>query len=72
MQVWRGWTAMASMSTIRALTWDEWCARQQCTLRDEQCWQPGVSFSEQQLARLSFLRWLYHTDRLGLREHDND
>jgi hypothetical protein len=72
MQVWRGWTAMASTPTIRALTWDEWCARQQCTARDEQCRQPGVPFSEQQLARLSFLRWLYHTGRHGLGEHDSE
>ena len=64
-QVWMGWTAMASTPATRALTWAEWCARQQHTLQDEQCRQQGVSFfSEGEMAHLSFVRWLCQTGRL--------
>ena len=70
MQVWRGWTVPTP--TMRALSWSEWCARQQGTLGDVQCRKQGVPFSEQQQARLAFLRWLYQTGRLDPREYDND
>jgi hypothetical protein len=71
MQAWRGWTATGAAPTIRALTWAEWCARQQRTLWDEQRRKQGVPFTERELARLSFVRWLCQTGRLGPREPGN-
>ena len=71
MQVWKGWAALAPTPTIRALTWAEWCTRQQGALRDAMRRQQGVPFSERELACLSFVRWLCQTGRLGPREHDN-
>ena len=79
MQAWRGWTATAATPTTpttpttrttRALTWAEWCARHQHTLRDEERCHEGVRFTEGELVRLSFVRWLYQTGRLGPRGHD--
>jgi hypothetical protein len=68
MQVWRGWTA-AGAATKPALTWAEWCAWHQHTRqeeqRDELRRQEGVPFSERERARLSFVRWLYQSGRLG-------
>jgi len=65
-QAWRGWTATsasAGTSGIPAPTWEEWCAHQQRILHREQhqqvCQQGGILFSERELARLSFVRWLY-------------
>jgi hypothetical protein len=69
MQAWRGWTA--TTPTIRALTWTEWCARQQRTQRDEQRRLPGVPFTERERARLSFVRWLWQTGRLAPGEPGN-
>jgi hypothetical protein len=71
MQVGRGWTAMAPTPTIRVLTWTEWCAVARRIARGEQCQQQGVLFSERELARLSFVRWLCQTGRLGSREQDD-
>lgn len=56
--------ATAVAPATQALTWAEWCARQQRILRNEQRQREGVPFSEQELARLSFVRWLCHTGRL--------
>jgi hypothetical protein len=67
MEDWKGWTATAG-----ALTWDEWCARQQSVLRGEQHRRQDVPFSERELTRLSFVRWLYQTGRLDSRAHDNN
>jgi hypothetical protein len=65
MQTWRGWAATAPTPSIRALTWAEWCARQQRALREEQCRKQGVSFfSEGEMAHLSFVKWLCQTGRL--------
>jgi hypothetical protein len=69
MQAWKGWTATA-LAPTRSLTWDEWCARQPSTLRDEQRWPEDLSFSEWERAHLSFLRWLCQTGRLDPRGHD--
>jgi hypothetical protein len=54
MQAWKGWTATAGVPT-----WAEWCGRQQGTLRARQR-RPlsGVPFTERELARLAFVRWL--------------
>jgi hypothetical protein len=64
MHAWRGWAATTGeASAARAITWSDWCARQQDTLRAERYREQGVPFSEQQLARLSFVQWLHHTGR---------
>lgn len=71
MQAWRGWTtATAGAPTTAPLSWAEWRARQHRALRDEQRRRHGLPFSERELARLSFVRWLYQTGRLDLREGD--
>lgn len=44
--VWRGWPVMASTPTARALTWAEWCARQQRAIRYERVRRQDVSFSD--------------------------
>lgn len=68
MQAWRGWTATTVAPTADAPTWAEWCARQHGTRRDEPRGQKDLPFSEQELARLSFVRWLCQTGRLDPRE----
>ena len=69
MQAWRGWTAIA------APTWDDWCAHQQCNLRGEKyqqaCLQESIPFNERELARLSFVRWLYQRGRLDPARNNN-
>jgi hypothetical protein len=73
MQAWRGWTATAATPTTRttrARTWTEWYAWQQRPLRDEEGCHEGVRFTAGELARLSFVRWLYQAGRLGPRGHD--
>jgi hypothetical protein len=78
MWTWRGWTAPSASAVIPAPTWDEWCARQQRILRREKhqqvCQQDGILFSERELARLSFVRWLYqrgHLDPLDPAPNDS-
>jgi hypothetical protein len=66
MQVWTGWAA-----TTGALPWDEWCARQQDVLRDQQRRRQDVRFSDRELTYLSFVRWLHQTGRLDPQELDN-
>jgi hypothetical protein len=74
MRAWRGWTATsASAGTAgtggtTAPTWEAWRAQQRRLLRSEQHWrvrqQESSPFSDRELARLSFVRWLHHTGRL--------
>jgi hypothetical protein len=64
MQAWKGWTASAVVPGARPLTWAEWCAQLQSGRWDERSRREGASFSERELARLSFVRWLYQTGRL--------
>lgn len=63
MQPWKGWIATSTTAARLAPTWDEWCARQQRSLRDDERQQPShiatVPFNKRELARLSFIRWLY-------------
>ena len=70
MQAWKGWTS-ASAGKM-ALTWDEWCAWQQRTMRDKQRQQEGMPFTARELAYLSFMHWLHQTGRLGPREPDSN
>jgi hypothetical protein len=65
MHPWSGWPALAHASTAKTrLTWSEWCAFQQRTQHTEKRRQDGLPFSDRELARLSFERWLYQTGRL--------
>jgi hypothetical protein len=76
MQAWRGWTAVAQTAVKTAPTWEEWCAYQRrlaqrrlqprFDLRQHACQHDNESspFSERELARLSFVRWLYQTGHL--------
>jgi len=66
---WEGWTAASGTTTKMACTWAEWCAWHQ---RAQQCQQERISFSDRELARLSFVRWLSQTGRLALRDNDTD
>ncbi len=77
MQAWMGWAATsASASAVKTVpTWEEWCARQRRILSSEQrqqaCQQESMPFSDRELARLSFVRWLYQTGRLDPAQNDN-
>ena len=72
MHVWTGWTAASESAVKTALTWEEWCACQRRLLGSEQREQDGSPFSERELARLSFVRWLYQTDCLAPAHCDYD
>ena len=71
MQAWKGWTTTAGAPRTGPLTWAEWCARHQGTLRDEHLRQQGVLFSERELAHLAFVRWLRQTGHLDRGERDD-
>jgi len=71
-QAWRGWTAPADATARGALTWSEWCARQQRIARVAQRPEHESPFSGRELARLSFVRWLHHTGRLATAGRRND
>ncbi len=63
MQTWRGWIATSASAITPPPTWDEWRARQRHSLSGENRQQPSqkdnMPFTERELARLSFVRWLY-------------
>lgn len=63
MQTWKSWSVASAIGGNPAPTWDEWCARLQSIRSDENRQQPGkkstMPFNERELARLSFVRWLY-------------
>ena len=77
MQAWRGWTVTAAtpttptMRATRALTWAEWRALQQRALHHEGRCHEGMRLTDRELARLSFVRWLYQTGGLGPRGLDS-
>jgi hypothetical protein len=76
MDTWTGWTAASETAAKTASTWDEWCACQRRLLGSEKRQQArqheGMPFSDRELARLSFVRWLYQTGRLDPAQNDND
>jgi hypothetical protein len=75
MQAWIGWTATSAPAGITAPTWDEWCARQRCIPHRERHQhgprQESSPFSERELERLSFVRWLFQSGRLDPAQNDN-
>ena len=72
MQAGNGWTAaIPSTPTTRAGAWAEWRTRRQRSLPGEERRHEQVRFTDEELARLSFLRWLYQAGRLGQRGYDN-
>lgn len=79
MQVWKGWMATSATTSVPAVTaaptWSDWCARQRCILSGENqqqaCQQERSQFSDRELARLSFVRWLYQSGCLDPAQNDN-
>jgi hypothetical protein len=66
-----GWTATLAPAVKPAFTWDEWCTRQQRILGGERHQQESAPFTDRELARLTFVRWLYQTGRLDPEQNDN-
>ncbi len=64
---WMGWTTSTAPATNLALTWEQWCAHQQHSLSREQRRRENNGFSDRELARLSFVRWLYQGGRIESR-----
>jgi hypothetical protein len=64
MQVWNGWTVAREAPTFKAPRWDEWLAQLQHVQQAGYHQQKDLPFSEREMARLTFLRWLYLTGRL--------
>jgi hypothetical protein len=54
---------------IKAPSWEEWLALQRVCQAEYHVRQ-DVQFSEQEMARLMFLRWLHLTGRLHAQERD--
>jgi hypothetical protein len=74
MQVWRGMRALSASAAIAAPTWDDWRACQQRLVRraepEREAAEESSPFSDPELARLSFARWLYQRGRLDPAQHD--
>jgi hypothetical protein len=75
MEVWRGWTATSVPAVKSIPTWDDWCASQRRILggeQQQQARQPQSGhFTDRELARLSFLRWLYQQGVADTAQIDN-
>lgn len=70
MPVWMGWKASLAPGVKTAPTWDEWLARQQRIVSRKQDGQEDEPFSERELARLLFVRWLYRRGSLNPAQND--
>ncbi len=70
MPAWKGWTATAASAVKTAPTWDTWCARQRDALSREKQQPESIAFSERELARLAFVRWLYQKGCLDPMRND--
>jgi hypothetical protein len=70
MQVWKGWIATGDTPEVLAPNWDEWLAQLQLDQQPGDQIQEGLprrqdtQFTERELRRLTFVRWLYLTGRL--------
>jgi len=67
MRSWMGWRVAPATLTKAAPTWTQWCDLQQHRRRAErpQRHENDKPFGERELARLSFVRWLYQSGRLA-------
>jgi hypothetical protein len=70
MRGWKGWTAAGEAPMINVPSWDEWLTQLQRIWQAEYPVRHAVQFSEQEMARLRFLRWLHLTGRLDAQERD--
>jgi|GEM_PF-867564 len=74
MQVWSGWRVTSVSAATAAPTWDDWRAYQRrllcCAQRELGSAEESSPFSDRELARLSFARWLYQRGRLDPAQHD--
>jgi hypothetical protein len=72
MQAWRGWRATSASAA--APTWDDWRACQRrllpCAQREPGADEESSPFSDRELARLSFTRWLYQRGHLDPAQRD--
>ena len=64
MRIWKGWATISAPATNMATTWDKWCARLQRTASRMKGQREGITFSDREIARLSFVRWLYQRGRI--------
>ena len=66
MQEWKGWTASAESPHAKPPTWVEWRNQLQEVVQNEQRHEQHACtlFSGRELARLTFIQWLYQTGRL--------
>ncbi len=71
MPVWKGWTATSVPAVTCAPTWDAWCTHQQRALSRKKQQPKTIAFSERELARLLFVRWLYQRGCLDVARNDN-
>ena len=75
MQTWRGWAAIPAPGVKTAFTWEEWRGFQVRILGREKHQQArqqeSMPFSKRELARLSFVRWLYQSGRLDPAQGDH-
>lgn len=65
MQPWKSWSVASAIGGNPAPTWDEWYARlrriRSGEIRKQACQQNNMPFSQRELARLTFVRWLYRS-----------
>jgi hypothetical protein len=63
MQAWKSWSVASAIGGNPAPTWDEWCARlrrvRSSEMCQQTCQQDSMQFSQREIARLTFVRWLY-------------
>jgi hypothetical protein len=77
MRAWGGWSATTATPSASVLTWTTWQASQRRILglenRQERQTQEderssAAPLSEREIARLTFVRWLYQNGHFGPRE----
>lgn len=75
MQVWKSWSIASTIGGSPAPTWDEWCARlrriRSEEMRQQAYQQENMSFNRRELARLTFVRWLYLRGCFDLAQTNN-
>lgn len=69
MHTWRGWAEETGSDAVVAPSWNEWSARMRRIATDDTQQHDrsrrDASFNQREMARWQFVRWLYHTGRLG-------